>query len=455
MHDSAVFPNPVAPPTRVAASRLAWAVLLGAFAIFCLLCVITGIGIHYFLFDSTVPMQVSLAVGRGTAAFLVRSDLDENVAPQSGHFVAVNEQISVDIQSQSVIYFRDNALDNPLIAAVTLKPGASLVMNAAQRPRFDWSRVGYRVVLQQVRGEVDVYLPPGLTREPFVVLETAGRGGVVVYLNQSGSYTVNAGANQVRVYNNGGQAFIDSPTMAPRLIPPGEHGSIQFEPEPAQLVVAPSAASLLQPSQFEQLDAEAFVESDLSLADLVWPWQCGDSQSPPPGRFEVGFPAGRPAIRLVRADGATTHGETGCSQSPWPSAGGLDVTGYSSLVVRTAFYLEYQSLPLCGNLGSECPLMLQIDYKYKDAEGQDQLYQWFHGFYIDGDPSGNAPTRCLSCLTDHDQIYGGTWYTYESPNLLALIPPEHRNGQALLRVRFYASGHEYDVYVGDVDVLAG
>jgi len=453
LHDSAVFPNPVSPQTRVTASRLAWVILLTAFAIFCVICVVSGLGLNYFLLESTVPMQVALEVGRGTAGYLLSGDIDRNVAPQSGHYVTVHERISVDGQSQSVLYFRDNARNNRLIAAVTLKPGSSLMMTSAQMPRFEWSTVGYRVVLSRVSGEVDVYLPPGLDREPLVTLEADGTSGIVVYINQSGSYTVEVTPGHVRVFNRSGQAFIDSPTMAPRLIPPGEYGEIQLEPESPQLVVAPSPINLLQPSRFEQLDPVALAESNLSLSDLVWPWQCGDSQSPPPGRYEIGFPDGRPAIRLVRADGAQSHGETGCSQAPWPSAEGIDVSGYNSLVVRASFYLEHQSLPLCGIQGSECPLMLQIDYKYTDAEGREQLNIWYHGFYMRADPSRNDPARCLSCYADHEQVYSGTWYVYESPNLLSIIP-EAQRPSALLRVRFYASGHEYDVYVGDVHVLA-
>jgi hypothetical protein len=56
-------------------------------------------------------------------------------------------------------------------------------------------------------------------------------------------------------------------------------------------------------------------------------------------------------------------------------------------------------------------------------------------------------------VVEHDPIYPGTWYTYESPNILTLVP-ENQRDRSLLRVRFYASGHGYDVYVGDVALYA-
>ena len=73
MQDSAIFANPVTQPSRFSASRLAWPVLLIAFAIFCFTCVVTGLGLNFFLFESTVPMQVALDA---KAADYVMPDLE-------------------------------------------------------------------------------------------------------------------------------------------------------------------------------------------------------------------------------------------------------------------------------------------------------------------------------------------------------------------------------------------
>jgi hypothetical protein len=46
------------------------------------------------------------------------------------------------------------------------------------------------------------------------------------------------------------------------------------------------------------------------------------------------------------------------------------------------------------------------------------------------------------------------WYTYDSGNWFNLLPPGKRP-VAISNVQFYASGHQYDVYVGEVALLGG
>jgi hypothetical protein len=423
---------------------------LAAFAVFCVLCGLTAYAINYFLFQSTVPMQVALDVGRGTAAYLLSSDPDENVAPQDGHFIAPNERIRLDSQSQSTIFFRDTYHDNRLVAAVTMKGGTSLYLGYALRPRFEWSSIEYRIDLSDVSGEVEVYVPPGLDRKFWLSLKTAQ--DAFVYLTESGSYTVNASSTQVQVFNTAGSAFLIAPGFNnPRLVSAGERGVMILDGT-NDVALAPGPLALLQSSTIQTLNPHDALDSNQLLADLAYPWQCGDSQSEPPGFFGIGVPDGRPAIRLYR-DNADTHGETSCSQSPGPGQLGRDVSGFSSLVLKATFFIEHQSLLMCGYDGSECPMMVQLDYVFVDESGTEQLNRWFHGFYANTDPGVVYPTRCSSCLVDHDSVYPGTWYIYESANLFTLIPAAQRPTK-LLRVRFYASGHEYDVYVGDVALYA-
>ena len=48
-----------------------------------------------------------------------------------------------------------------------------------------------------------------------------------------------------------------------------------------------------------------------------------------------------------------------------------------------------------------------------------------------------------------------SWYTYDSGNLLSLFPGEpERQIRSIVGVWFYASGHEYDVQVSEVSLLA-
>jgi hypothetical protein len=119
-------------------------------------------------------------------------------------------------------------------------------------------------------------------------------------------------------------------------------------------------------------------------------------------------------------------------------------------VLRATFNIQYQSLAVCGQKGSECPLMLQIDYRDENGVGQ----RWFHGFYAAENEQLNYPLSCDSCASEHEHVNEKVWYTYDSGNLFNLFPPGKRP-VAISNVQFYASGHQYDVYVGEVALLGG
>src|SRR5262249_15612435 len=112
--------------------------------------------------------------------------------------------------------------------------------------------------------------------------------------------------------------------------------------------------------------------------------------------------------------------------------------------------IGYQSLNACGVDGSECPMMLQIDYS--DANGVG--HHWIHGFYSLVQPQLNYPLQCNSCAQEHEHIYANAWYTYDTDNFFNLFPPDTRP-VSIANVQFYASGHQYDVYVGEVALLVG
>ena len=431
--------------------RIAWTVMLTAFVVFCFLCAITGIGINYFLFRSTVPMQVSLDVGRGTASY-IGSDLVEKVVPRDVHYVAGNERISTDVQSQASLFVRDSYYSDRLIAVVTMKNGTTISMDYAERPRFEFSSVNYRLDLTNVSGELDVHVPPSLPRSVWISLQL--RSGGFVYITSSGDYTIIASATQAQVFNrNDGHAILISPDRTPRDVPPGQKAVMTLSETGADIAVMAAPVDLLQDSQFQSMTPDTLSESTALLPDLVQPWQCGDIQSEPPGEYTVTVSEGRPSVRLYRGDGATSHGETFCQEFVGPGQPGLDVSGYKDLRLKAVFDIESQSVTGCGSAGSECPLMLQIDYTYKNERGQEVGSIWYHGFYTNYDVQSLYPLRCASCLLDHEAVYAREWYVYESSNLLDLMP-DNQQPYAILRIRMYASGHEYETFLGDLALYA-
>jgi hypothetical protein len=164
------------------------------------------------------------------------------------------------------------------------------------------------------------------------------------------------------------------------------------------------------------------------------------------GSYFVDFWEGRAALRLLRTD-ATAYGRTGCEQVPE-----LDVSQYRYLELQATFAINYQSLQNCGVEGTECPMMLFV--YFTDINGGNQ--QWYQGLFYNYVPQSTSyPTQCTSCGTglEHLPIGQSVWFTYESGNLFDRFPDAQRP-QFINKVQFYASGHQYDVYVSELALYA-
>lgn len=436
---------------QLTSQQTAWVVLLSFFVSFCITCIVSGVGVNWFLFQSRVPLQAVLGVGRGTVGY-IESDPFERVIREERRIMTDNENVRTDGQSQATILLRDTRADNRLVAAVTMRRGTSLSLGGAHRPRFEWSTLPYNIDLTSVNGTVDIYIPPALDRDFLLTIQA--RQGSFVYIMDSGEYTIDASTSQVQVENYAGRALLVLPTQAAHDIPSGQQGTITTQEDGTlgRVVIEPGLTNLLPDSALHHQPPELLHAVDIPPADLVMPWQCGNVQSDPPGDYTISLPDERPAVHLARTS-ANSHGETFCSITPGPGQTGRDVSQYSYLGIQATFRIDHHSLSACGQLGSECPMMLQIDYVYRDERGVELPGRWFHGFYTDFNPLLDYPHRCDSCILDHEYIYANKWYTYDSGNLFNQIAASQRP-IAILRVKFYASGHEYDVHVSDVKLLA-
>jgi hypothetical protein len=272
----------------------------------------------------------------------------------------------------------------------------------------------------------------------------------VAHIGQAGRYTITLSETAIRVETRDGQAALLPPDRNhSRAVNAGQVGV--YEVERDEIVLSAGNQQLVANHTFEELPENTANETDTSLP-VFEAWNCADqTEQEPFGAFHWEIFEGRPTMHFLRGGGAESNGRTICVQ-PFPSAGqvGQPVTDYDYLALRTTFYIESHSLNLCGTLGSECPLMLRIDYVDESGDGHD----WIQGFYAKLDPGIDYPPQCASCLQEHKRVNANVWFTYESGNLFTLLPQD-RKPASILNVRFYAEGHEYDVYVSEMSLLAG
>lgn len=429
----------------ISPERMAWGVLLVSFAMFCILTVSTILGVYFFLFESNVSIPTTLRVARGTVG-ITGSDLIEAVEREQEDLTNQVTSISTDSQSQATIQFWGQIdtpeEESPLIAAVTLQRDTFVTFNRALSPRFEWSNNPHRIQLSKLTGQLDI-LVIGVGDDGFVMqIET--EQGVIINLNRKGRYTIQATDDEVNLLNLEGEAvvfFADDFTNN-RLVPAGDEVAVKLGNRSIDL--KHSVENVLTNSSFSLQSTSLDQDGNPMMPPG---WGCRFNQDElPRGTSTVDEFDGRTGIRLKRLDNATSHGEVGCVQ-PF-GVDGLDVSSYDSIKIVSTFYLNYQSLSKCGIAGSECPLMLLVTYD--DSLGITR--RWFRGFYYDELLSGEYPARCASCTQDHRNINEKVWYTYESDNLFNLIDDERRPAR-IRSIEFYASGHQFDTIVSEMDIL--
>ena len=348
------------------------------------------------------------------------------------------------------MFFVDTQSSDRVVANVTLKNNSSITLQSALRPRFEWSTNNYVIWLYDAAGEFDITISENIERDVLIYIQTGLANQTRVTLDGPGNYLMSVTENYTEVYNRNGNAYL-IPTAESNQgysIASGQRGRIDALTNTVDL--APGYTNLLRNSNFETLNENV---GSGSLQELLTGWVCNNDPSDnPPGEYLSQIFEGRRTLRLERYGGATTNGRTSCFQTFGSNALDVNALALDYLSLRTQFYIRHQSLNACGFEGSECPLMLRIDYMNQSGNSE----RWFHGFFAKRESASTFPLVCSGgCLQEHEFVNAQSWYTYDSGNLLSLFPGEpERQIRSIVGVWFYASGHEYDVQVSEVSLLA-
>jgi hypothetical protein len=395
--------------------RLAWAILLASFVLCVGLAAGVPLGVRALLRTACTVQDAVLEPQRGTPRVQRRGrgEIIALIGPTWD--VPPGTVVTTDGSAQGLLtlYVPDQEL--AAVAAVQVYGDTEVALVSARSPRFDISPLPHRVALEVRAGRVRVRVARADERDTVVELQTShmtallGEGSYEVRVRPALSeLTVREGNAQVRSTDGEAVALVGSQRTVVRL------GATPLE-------VLPAERNLLSNSNFDQPLEES--------------WEVyHDEQQPPEGRVEATALAGRPAARFYR-DGIG-HAQVDLHQSV-----NYDVRDFTSLILHLNVYVREQSLPGCGSLGSECPIIVRIDYK--DVFGTDR--QWHYGFYS----VEHVPPDLLQPW--EQQVPLQTWVTFDSGNLVEAFeePP------ALIKsVTIYASGHSFDALVTEVELLA-
>ncbi len=432
--------------------RMAWIVMLGAFALFCTVTLSTVFGVYHYLFRSTVSMTTTLQVATGTIGIVPGADPTVVAVRENRALSNSVTGISTDSLSQATILIRESVATDAesamLVAAVTLQGDTQITFNSANRPRFEWSQnpQPQHVQFSGLKGELDV-LVTGVGDRPFLMeiysddLNTDK--GVLVQIRSNGRYRLSVSEDEVRVLNLSGEAlafFRDDDIRKENVRSEQE---LVARIGARSLSIHNTTENVLTNGSFSLLEGS-------QVTSALTDWQCSVVQEQaPPGNYSLVRFDGRVGLRLRRLDNAQSNGAVRCTQT---FAGeGLPVGDYDSLRVLTTFRTNYQSLSVCGRAASECPLMLQVSYFDEEARG---IQHWYRGFYYGDVGSRDARKRCDSCIEDHVDINQAVWYTFDSDNLFNLFADSDKP-ERIKSVSFYASGHQFDTLVSEMILLLG
>jgi hypothetical protein len=413
--------------------RLAWTVLLAAFASFCVVAVGLPAAIRSYLINDRQRLHAQVNAQRGTVRV-------ERAGSNRGSATSLDDPMPLELFKGDVV--RTGALDEGLLTvqrpadesretliSVVIYANSDIELEDAYSPRFGLSSGPHKANLRVVGGRVRIEVQPSSDGRPVQIDVRTDRARIGL---SEGSYAVDITNHQTTATVRRGMASIRA-------------GGQELELTDEQ------SASVTQSGQLDgPLPAERnlIVNGDFNQGvDSAWV----AISNPPESSASVSNATAEEGQTVALFDHVV----------PRPAEAGLiqtlnrNVKDLTSLVLHLKVRVDYQSLSVCGSQGSECPVMVRIDYI--DAAGGDR--QWVHGFYGFEDPAqaGALPYYCLTCPEpssgNHNQVPGRSWFLYDSPNLMEINPPELRPA-VIQSVRVYASGHSYNSMVTGIELLA-
>jgi len=390
--------------------RLAWIVLLTAFAIFCTLTVSMPLGIRAYVRGANRPQLTRLTPINGTIRVLEPGEEEPIAVTGTKDDVPEGARIIADATSGAFLTFFENS-------TLRLYENTQVILRTSRSPRFSAGTQPNTIEITLESGRLSVGVAPAIARPVYFEVQTPH---AVIYL-QEGSYSIQVSSEETQMVTRVGQAMVSAMGQTVTL-KQRERTMVTADQPPVGPL--PTVRNVIVNGDFQE---------SLNLGWLKYDYK--DVPTEASGQVEIIADNARRAARFTRQGGNIYHGETGITQMIE-----LDVRDFSYLELRFDVRLLEQSLSGCGYRSSECPIIVRLDYK--DVRNND--LHWYRGFYYQN--ADNLP------VWEADRIPQNVWYPFESGNLMAIlgdVRPAY-----LTSVRIYASGWDYQSMVSNIELLA-
>jgi hypothetical protein len=403
--------------------RLAWVILLVSFLACIGVVIALPLGTRHYSLYACVPQETVLEVQRGPLRVTLAGRGQPVAIDRERDDIPERTVVATDATAGRLVMHAPQE-DRPVVATVQLYDNTEAELSSARSPRFSTSRLPHKVTLEVRAGRVRISAYNDEDRPTVVEVHTPHGAATLT----EGSYEVKINGTAMETTVRDGQAEVTSKAKRIMVLGPAERAIIDGEQDSGQIIgPLPAARNLIVNSDFQA----ALENGWTSYSQQTDPEQ-------PEGSVSIATDAGREVVDFYRS--GSNHAEVGIRQEI-----NYDVRDFTSLDLHMAVHIVYQDIAGfggCGYLGSECPIIVRMDYK--DIHGTDR--EWLHGFYS-GEPAEDWPINWWA-----EQVQPGRWHTYDSPNLmeeLADTPPA-----IIKRLIIYASGHSFHAMVTEVDLLA-
>lgn len=409
--------------------RRAWYILLGAFVVFLFLLGLLIYGIQYYIFQSERDLALNLAVASGSVIISEPGGNEAVAIEDNRESLQPALSMTTGANSQALLTFHPQENDLSLLE-IRMYRETNLLIEEASLPRFRTNEQAMRIRANFLGGNCDIHVP---TTGDYPVDISIVTSYGVVKITSPGDYRVNVSESALSLESLDGTAIFTQAESQEQI--DVSEGILHYDPEADDIhFLRPD--SLITNGEFDV------------PADIGWEIY-NDELTDPQGIVTSIVEGNRSLIIFDRSqsnwpDILLGHGETGITQTI-----NRNVTESAELVVRIRFLIEEQSLPLCGERGSECPLMLRI--LYRDELGEDREY--ITGLYANTSSTSQYPNTCDSCRSEHTRIRMNSWYIYDSENILTRLPEELRP-DFIKSLTVFASGHAYRVIVDEIVFLS-
>jgi len=415
--------------------RLAWMVLLISFALCVTLAVGVPLAVQSYVRHSYTGQFFALDVQEGNLLVTCpNTDVPIAVVKRQDDLCQGRENIRIAAggSDRGLLHIRSRSAVTITLSSVQIARDTQLWLKQATTPRFPRLSIEPdKVLLHLDRGSIRVTVPPSLARAMRFEVFTP-----------QAHVQLAEGSVSVEVTSQGTQVISREGEVSVKSVSDGSTAQLR----PAQRVVVPRGSSVTEvmPAERNLLVGHSDFREPL---DTVWepyrvPPQIADE---PWGDATALVAEGRQVVDFLRE--GKGHAETGIFQDI-----NRDIRDLRSLQLRMVLRVIQQDVPVCGTLGTECPVMVRIDY----VDETGTLRSWQQGFYSLPDTNVPAnPTFCVTCnpRNEHILVASGQWHPFESDNLIPVLNKVGPVPVLLKSISIYASGHNYHSQVAEVELL--